>query len=179
MEERAVALVCQHLEIYPQMRIADVYKLLYQACMGAEHAITDEESVEHWLLEEWETFGEGSVECPREGQEEDLYEDLSLHTPIYRINLRPAKAKAVKPSLILEEFIRLGNGYPKNELVLTSTWEVISRKIRSGIIFLPDPEGIDEFNELVCENRFPPIHHSKEYSEAYRPAYRLVGRPFD
>ena len=79
MEERAAALVGQHLEVYPEMRIADVYKLLYQACMGAEHAITDAESVERWLLTEWDSLEVKPGGGPGEASDEELYEDLSLH----------------------------------------------------------------------------------------------------
>jgi hypothetical protein len=167
MEERAEKLVSRHLEKYPQMRIADVYKLLYQACMGAEHALSDRESLEKWLSQEWDSIEANENEC--------LYDDLSLHHPIYRINLRAAKVKDITSPQILDEFIRLGNEFPRNPEVLTNSWDLILRKFKAGKIELPDVDDIDEFDELVRKNQFPPMHHSMEYSEEYLPAYRLLG----
>ena len=175
MEERAVELVSRHLSTYPKMRIADAYKLLYQACMGPEHAIPDPLSVETWLLEEWESIEIGPEKESRADPEEDLYEELSLHHPIFRINLRAAKARNIEPSQILEEFVRLGHEFPKNRRVLENAWETVSRKIRAGNIALPDAGGLDEFDEMVREKGYPPMHHSREYAEAYKPSYRLVG----
>ncbi len=36
-------LLKQHLDWYPQMELRDVYKLLYQGVMGAEHLISSPE----------------------------------------------------------------------------------------------------------------------------------------
>jgi len=168
MEERALALVSQHIEMYPQMRVTDVYKLLYQACMGAEHAIISPETAEDWLMKEWSSISANP--------DEELYEDLALHHPIFRMNLRPAKAKNISPSKILDAFVKVGNEFPKNQEVLASVWEIVSRKIRAGKISLLDADKIDEFDKLVHENDYPAMHHSKEYAEAYKPTYRLVGR---
>ena len=167
MEERAVVLVSQHLNKYPEMRIADVYKLLYHACMGAGHAISNRGAAEDWLLEEW-----GSI---TENPDEKLYENISLHHPIFRINLRPAKARNIAPSEILDSFIKCGNEFPKNPAVFRNLWEIVSKKIRAGTIALPGADKIDEFDELVRDNEYPAMHHSREYAERYRPAYRAPG----
>jgi hypothetical protein len=167
LAERANALIFLHLKKYPECRIADVYKLLFQACLGPEHAITNRETLEDWLAKEWSSISPDF--------REELYEDLSLHHPIYRINLRPAKAKGIVSSKIIDAFISVGNGFPKKPEVFTNLWEIISRKTRAGQILLADAENIEEFDELVRENDYPAVHHSREYSEAYRPAYRLVG----
>lgn len=162
-----MSLVSHHLKKYPQMQITDVYKLLYQACMGAEHALDDPEAVKVWFDIEWEAI----VGNP----DEELYEDISLHHPIYRINLRSAKARDIPPSRILEEFKLVGSEFPKNPGVFTNVWDIVSRNIRAGNITLPDAEKIDGFNVNIIEHYYPPTHHSREYAEAYKPAYRLVG----
>jgi hypothetical protein len=168
MTERTMALVGQHLKKYPEMRIADLYKLFYQACMGPEHAITDLEGVQDWLLEEWE-----SVSANRD---EELFENITLFHHIYRINLRPAKAGEISPDKILQSFISLGNEFPKNPELFRSIWGVVSQHIKSGKIKLPDSAVLKVFNNTIVDNNYPPMHHSKEYTEAYRPAYRLVER---
>jgi len=167
MEERAMALVSEHLKKYPVSRIADIYKLLFQACFGPEHAIANRENMEDWLAKEWSSISYDP--------NEELYEDLSLHYPIYRINLRPAKARGIAPSKIIDAFISIGNEFPKKPETFTNLWKIISRKTRAGKILLADAENIAEFDKLVREKDYPAVHHSREYSEAYRPAYRLVG----
>lgn len=167
MEERVMVLVSQHLEKYPKMRIADVYKLLFQACMGPGHAMTNCANTNTWLVQEWDSV-DGNAD-------EDLYEDLSLHCPVFRINLRPAKAKGVEPSKILDLFFTLANEFPKKPEVLVSVWKTITEKIKGGKITLPDSDDIEKFNEFITEKEYPAMHHSEEYAKAYEPAYRLVG----
>ncbi len=167
MTERTVALVNSHKEKYPESRITDVYKLLYQACMGPEHALTNCANVNTWLMQEWDSISKDS--------EEELYEDLSLHYPVFRLNLRPAKAKNIEPSKISEIFFALANEFPKKPEVLVSVWDIVSEKIKGGIINLPDAGDINKFNEFITARQYPAMHHSDEYAKAYKPAYRLVG----
>ena len=167
MAERAGALVTQHLERYPEMRITDVYKLVYQACMGPSHAITNCANVNTWLMQEWDSI----VANP----DEEIYEDLSLHYPLFRVNLRPAKAKNIEPSKISDSFFNLANEFPKKPEVLVSIWGIVTQKIKAGKIVLPDSDDIDKFNEFIIAKEYPAMHHSEEYAKAYRPAYRLVG----
>ncbi len=170
MTERTVALVSQHLVKYPEMRIVDVYKLLYQACMGPEHALTDRKSVEVWLLEEWESVSAD--------QDEGLFENITLFHPIFRVNLRPAKAREIPPIEILQAFINLGNEFPKNPELFRNVWDTISMRIRNESVAVKDPDILSEFNETIKTDNFPVLHHSREYAEAYKPAYRLVGSKF-
>ncbi len=167
MTERATALVNEHLKERPESRLPDIYKLLYQSCMGPGHAMTNCANASTWLMQEWESIAENS--------EEELYENISLHYPIYRINLRLAKARNIEPSKILDSFVALANEFPKKPEVLVSVWEIVSGKIKAGKIILPDGDEIDEFNKFIIEKKYPPMHHSREYSDVYRPAYRLVG----
>jgi hypothetical protein len=167
MTERTMALVNSHSEKYPESRITDVYKLIYQACMGPEHAITNCANTNTWLMQEWDSL-EGDPD-------EVLYEELSLHYPLFRLNLRPAKAKKVEPSKISDSFFALSNEFPKKPEVLISVWEIITEKIKNGSLILPDSDEIKEFNDFITARQFPAMHHSDEYAKAYRPAYRLVG----
>jgi hypothetical protein len=166
--KRALCLVSEHLRRYPEMRVSDVYKLHYQACMGPEHAIVNPEAVEQWLMREWASASENLDEEP--------YEDLSIHHPIYRINLRPAKARNMAPSQILGGFLWCGDTFPKRPEVLVRVWNALSDDIKSGQIRLPDGDYIDEFNAHILKYNYPAIHHSPEYRICYRPAYRLVDK---
>jgi hypothetical protein len=166
--EKALDLVREHLRRYPKMRPSDIYKLLYHACMGPEHAITDLAAAEEWLLQEWSSLSENP--------DERLYEDLTLHHPIYRINLRPAKSGGVEPSSILGGFAEAGKRFPKRPDLLANAWAAVLERIKSGEVTIYDAEDINGFDAFVRKKEFPAMHHSPEYVEEYRPAYRLVDR---
>lgn len=49
----------KHLTRYPLLQIQNLYKLLHQAALGSEHALTDRLPVERWLRRELAEMGEG------------------------------------------------------------------------------------------------------------------------
>ena len=167
MEERVMGLVIQHLERYPEMRITDVYKLLYQSCMGPGHAMTNCANATTWLMQEWEVV--------QADEHDKLFEDIAIFHPLYRINLGPAKARGIRPDKIVDAFVSCCNEFPKNPDLFRTVWATVSGNIRSGNIVVPDAAGLEDFNCLVKEKQYPAMHHSREYSDAYGPAYRLVG----
>ena len=157
----------ENLERYPESRLADVYKLLYQSCMGPEHAIAGRKAAEAWLIEEWAAVSEGP--------DEPLYEDITIEQPVLRLNLRPAKARGLSPKPILDNFAALGDSFRKDIGLLQDVWKDISRRIKEGDVRVADARELAGFNNLLRERRYPPMHHSDEYFAAYKPAYRLVG----
>jgi hypothetical protein len=65
----------------------DLYKLIYQAAMGPEHAVSDEAGARKWLLEEIRNLGSGP--------EEPLVDSISPDGGVVRVHLRPfVRAKA-------------------------------------------------------------------------------------
>ena len=70
-----------HLARYPKMQARDVYKLLHQAAMGSEHAVTDIASARAWLERELAEIGPGPAE--------PLVDPISPDGQIARIHLRP------------------------------------------------------------------------------------------
>jgi hypothetical protein len=167
MRERATALVNEHLKERPESRIPDVYKLLYQSCMGPGHAMTNCANASTWLMQEWESV--------RAGEHDKLFENIAIFHPLYRINLGAAKIKGIRPDEIVDAFVSCCNEFPKNPDLFRSIWYVVSENIRSGNNVIPDAASLEDFNSLVKEKKYPAVHHSEEYVKAYRPAYRLVG----
>ncbi len=151
---------------YPGFCIADAYKLVYQGCMGPEHAITSPEAVKQWLDKEWD-----SVEA---STHDGLFADVTVHTPIYRINLRAAKAFGITKSQIHEKFLNLAEEFPKRPDLLIKIWAEISCQIELDNELVCNPKELAEFNKTIEENDFPAVHHSPEYREINKPAYRLV-----
>ena len=155
-----------HCKDYPGFRIADAYKLIYQGCMGPEHAITSPDAVKQWLDKEWEEI-EASTQ-------DGLYADVTVHTPIYRINLRAAKAFGITKDQILKEFIDLAQTFPKRPDLLRQIWAELTTQIKAGKELVNDPQDLAEFNRTIEDNNFPAVHHSPEYRVINKPSYRLV-----
>ncbi len=154
------AILHSHLSRYPAMQIQDLYKLLHQAAMGSEHAVSDPESARNWLRREIAEMGEGPPE--------PLVDPISPGGSIVRIHLRPFVDAGHAPDSLLDAFIRTANEYRGDFRVLEEYW-------RAAISTSRFPAGeMDEFFRFKEAQNFPAVHHSPEYQNLYRPAYRVV-----
>lgn len=167
LEKISIRIQIHYLD-FPGFCIADAYKLVYQGCMGPEHAITDPGAVKQWLDKEWESIEASS--------HDGLYSDVTVHSPVHRINLRVAKAFGISKEIILKEFIELAGTFEKRPDLLGEIWSEISRQIDSGMELVCNPQEIEEFNKLILKNDYPAVHHSTEYAENNRPTYRLINK---
>ena len=164
--EKVIWRMSQHYNDMEEFRLADAYKMLYQGCLGPEHAIPDPEAVKQWLYKEWEDVEASSLE--------GLFVDISIQQPIYRINLRAAKAFEITKGQILEEFMSLAREFPKRPDLLREYWQKISQQIQNGKKLVCNPEDLAHFNREILKNDYPAVHHSSEYREINKPSYRLV-----
>ena len=90
-----------HLLRYPQMQIADMYKLLHQAALGSEHAVRDEQAVRDWLERELSEM--------EAGPNDPLFDPISPDGKILRIHLRPYVRAGKNPEPLLRAFIQTAN----------------------------------------------------------------------
>lgn len=175
MDNELLELVSTRVRIhyldFPGFSIADAYKLVYQGCMGPEHAISDLDAVKQWLDREWDSIEASS--------HDGLYSDTTIHSPVHRINLRAAKAFGISKEIILERFIGTADKFQKRPDLLRELWAEISIQIETGKELVRNPQDLEEFNKLVKENDYPAMHHSPEYAKKNKPAYRLVNNIID
>jgi hypothetical protein len=158
-------LVSPHKGTRPEMRVRDVYKLLYQGVFGVGHIMGS--GAWDYLQREvsWIDL--------RDQASDPILESVSLDGSVVRVNLRP--------------FIR--EGYTLNQLMVAMRNSEI---IGNPADFV---EILDNFAKLVWSGRFDfehnevkeitnaldknapqPQHHTHQYREAYHPAYRVVKR---
>jgi hypothetical protein len=149
-----------HLSRYPALQIRDLYKLLHQAALGSEHAVSDRGSVGRWLARELQEIGEGIAE--------PLIDPISNNGEIVRIHLRPYLAAGHNPQSLLDAFIRTANGHRGDTRLLEQYWQAAVE-----MAIFPTPEMNDFYHELKDKN-FPAVHHSAEYEKLYKPAYRVI-----
>jgi hypothetical protein len=168
-EERIAGLLINHLARYPQMTVQDAYKLLFQAAMGAEHAVTNVEAAGRWLRHELQGLGDGP--------KEPLSDPLSPDSAFVRLHLRPYVAAQGNAAALLDAFVRTAREYHGSVQTLQRYWHTASRLATSGL--LPyTPAALQEFFTAMQAKEFPAVHHSAAYLHAYRPAYRVIGRDF-
>ena len=153
-----------HLARYPAMQIRDVYKLIHQAAMGSEHAVSNIEGVRKWMERELAEIGDGI--------DEPLIDPISEDGQILRVHLRPFVAQGGDPEMLLNAFIRTANEFHGVVDVLKKYWNVAT-----GIDFFLSAE-MDEFIESMRAKNYPAVHHSPDYERLYRPAYRVVWQKF-
>ena len=153
-----------HLSRYPKMQIQDVYKLLHQAALGSEHAVSDSESARRWLDRELTEMGEGI--------REPWIDPISPDGKIARIHLRSFIAAGYDPDLLLDAFVRTANEYRGDVHLLEQYWQVVSGTAGFSV------QEMNDFIGARKEKNYPAMHHSAEYNEFYRPAYRIVSLDF-
>ena len=162
-------LLADHLARYPKMEARDIYKLLFQAALGAEHAVRDEAAARDWLVRELDEMGSGP--------QEPLLDPISPDGRIVRVHLRPFVQAGGAPEALLRAFVRTANEVNGDREDLPR-WGAAAADFADTHPGPPTGEAIRSFFATMESQYYPTIHHSAAYLAAYRPAYRVVARDF-
>ncbi len=157
-------LIRAHLARYPRMEPIDLYKLLHQAVLGSEHAISDAASVRDWLESELATMGTGPAE--------PMIDSLRADGRIVRIHLRPFAAAGGDSEALLQAFIGTA-AVEGSRGELSRALEVAIGLARARALPWSDSAVSGLFSRLAAQG-YPAVHHSVAFREHYRPAYRVV-----
>ena len=140
------------------MNEEDVVKFAFQGMLGVGHLINSESDAKDRLAAEM-----ASLESD---DSEPLIEKIS--TDWVRLNLRPAKAKGMSEDELAWYLLR------------SSEWGPLSFTRRNVYNFCVKLDGSDKMKaaaeKVLDENWLP--SHSKQYREAYHPAYRVIYKDF-
>lgn len=169
MENDLRRILADHCRRYPRLQVADLYKLLHQASMGSEHAVSGEAGVRAWLERELVTMGAGP--------EEPLIDPISPDGEIVRVHLRPYTAAGLDPEQLLEAFVQTAREYRGFAERLQRYGQVAGDMAAAGLLPFR-PAQVRAFMQRMEERGFPAVHHSPVYETLYRPAYRVVARTF-
>jgi len=147
--------------------VRDIYKLTYQGEFGVGHLVTDREDLQANLDAELQTMDKGIADS--------LLQPCDPDGAQYRMSLRAFRKLGVPSSDIANamiESIRLTTG---DSVRFVLKWTHVGRILRK---YAPDLYR-DEYESFTADARklgYPPVHHSKEYSNLYKPAYRVLHR---
>jgi hypothetical protein len=158
-------LLGQHLQRYPHMELADIYKLLHQSALGPEHAVADPPAARARLKAEAASLGEGP--------EDPMTDPISPDGKLARIHLRPYIDAGHGLDLLADAFIQTARTYPGAADKLVKFCGCLGDLAGAGGIPFPQDE-VERYFQSIADQGYPAVHHSNAYREAYRPAYRVV-----
>jgi hypothetical protein len=152
----------------PLAAASDIYKLLHQSVFGPGHIIQDKDSARAYLLKEMESAGPTKTG-------EQLYEEIG--GGMVRVNIRPFRDSKGSTESLLQAMIDTANsnsGTPEEMAERINE----ARRVLSGA---NKKELADELKSLAdkhADKGYPAAHHSENYRNAYKPAYRIIDKRY-
>ncbi len=163
-------LLQMQLSWYPLIELRDVYKLLYQGVMGSEHLMPSREEYKHDLEAEFESL--------QPDMTERLLELVRADGALYRLNLRPYKARQLGLDQLISYLIETAHVVTGTRDELLATWEEFTQLCLQGKIPQFDAVAIQQFSQWLEQVDYPALHHSEVYQCEYQPAYRLIAAKY-
>ncbi len=154
---------------YPEMQVQDCYKLLFQSCLGSEHAGGDPATAARWLDKELAAMGPGN--------DEPVIDPISPDGRIVRVHLRPFVRRHGDAGRLVEAFVQTANSFHGSRESLAAAWEQVVRLAAAGELSF-SAEAAREFGHEMAAAGYPAVHHSEQFNTLYRPAYRVIAREF-
>jgi hypothetical protein len=159
-------LVQKHLSWYPLMELRDIYKLLYQGVMGAEHLMPSREEYTRYLETEYEPLQPDPTQR--------VLEPVRYDGALYRLNLRPYKARQPGLEQLIPYLLETAHIITGSRAELLAVWSEFTQLCLQGQIQQFDAAFIQPFSQWLEQVDYPALHHSETYSQQYQPAYRLI-----
>ncbi|MCR4604306.1 MAG: hypothetical protein K5683_12360 [Prevotella sp.] len=162
--------VNRQLENYPKSRLLDLYKSCFQDFMGAEHLVSDRQSVKAYLDRELQTTSLDNLMSW-------YYEPCGIDSQYFRVSLRAVKEGILTEDILLDAFMRSANSERRPAVeAWRDRWHKIIGTIELMNLSLPYYHEDMEFIDSILNDGKYAISHSPEYREAYHPHYRIVER---
>lgn len=162
-------ILLDHAARYPDWQIEDLYKLIHQAALGSEHAVTGREQARCWLDDELAHLD--SV------KNEPLIDPIAEGGSIVRVHLRPLVENHLLPSQLLDAFLRTSREFRGSIQRLDDQWQQAVLLSSQGLLDF-DPVEMISFYANIRSQGYPAVHHSDIYNSSYHPAYRVVAVEF-
>ncbi len=163
--EQTRKLLIRHYRSYPDLKIQDVFKFLYQSAFGCEHLVSSLEVAKEYVSKELAALhneGERGI---------DLLDGAYSRVPLSYMD----------HGLSAETFAKLFVASAKQETNgmgdLLQKLKIAKELVAQGSL----PFRPDEFENAAAEwaaEGYPAIHHSNAFREAYRPSYRVIANEY-
>jgi hypothetical protein len=156
----------REIETYPLSTLQDIYKNFFQDRFGPGHIISDTASAGRYLREELLSYDKPSGEH---------YESTGYLGNFYRLNLSVIKEGLIDYDTFFTTFIESINGFkPISIEEWREEWRKINTIISNMDLNIKDYQKDSIAILHLLEQGKYVMHHSKEFSEAYSPHYRII-----
>lgn len=156
----------EQIERHPSVQPQDLVKLCYQAAYGAEHLLSDPARAQNYL----------EYECAQvEADNMALYEPIS--DQVCRVNLAAWKASGFPLQWLFRMFVASASVNHNGKEQFSEYLRTAERVVTEGETRF----SLEDWSLFLAEYRqagMPAVHHSSQYREAERPAYRIVNRQY-
>lgn len=159
-------IVSHHLTHYPALDIQDLYKLVFQAAMGSEHAVADADRVERRLKSEVQDMPPTPVDGP-------MADPVSPDHRLVRVNLRPFIFHGGDLGRLTTAFINTSRMFTPSTATLGTYWEWL-QEMAGSEDFPFSGDDLADYGGAQQAKQYPAVHHSPGYRRLYHPAYRVV-----
>jgi len=166
--EQIQAVVKNQLTEYPKSTLQDLYKNFFQDYFGPGHIVSDTTSAGAYLDRELASFEQASGA---------YYEPTGYNGNFYRLNLSVIKEGIISRDIFFDAFVRSVSNI---EFITIEEWRVEWAMIDSVIYSMNLPlvgyaQEREKIFSLLQQGGYV-MHHSKPFSEAYDPHYRIIAR---
>ena len=166
-----LSLLGAHLQRYPAMGLADVYKLLHQAAFGVGHRITSKKETRAWLEHERGLLRPDAAQV--------LIEGVHPAGVWVRVHLIPYLAYRHDVRPLLDAYMRSARDVePRQTEQMAAWWAFFERLCAEDAAYAERFSAREArlFGMVRAEEDWPAVHHSPAYLRHYRPFYRVLVR---
>ncbi len=156
------------LHQYPASTLQDIYKSFFQDEFGPGHLVPDSAGAAEYLIYELSVMvSRGNLTA----------EPCGTGQHFYRVPLDLVKDGIIPPEVYLSAFLASAGEFKPPEISTWKTrWQIILREIEKMDLYIPGYETDKmKLGQLLDTGEFV-VHHSKIYSDAYDPHYRIMNR---
>lgn len=159
------SVIKQHLQLYPEIQPADIYKMVYQGMLGPGHLGADPKMINKYICMELSEI--------EPDPDADLIENITPDSHFVRINLKKFLDMNLSVDGLAEVVLRSSGDTGNSKADFIHVWENIVHLVNNGKIAI-NKGAFNKFNRWAEENNYPVVHHSDVYFDLYLPAYRVV-----
>lgn len=162
-----------HLEHYPLLQAADIYKLVHQSVFGPGHIVESADQCRKVLEHEFARLSSLPPDTATLAPVSET-EPLDPEGELVRVNLAPLRAGSSMADALVSVLVETARTFVpvagKMPARLAASVEWCRKRLPEQAVWL------EEIADAAPREGFPPTHHSAAYEAAYRPAYRVVRR---
>lgn len=161
--------VNEQLEQYPESTLIDIYKSFFQDEFGPGHMMEDTVMARQYL--DYELAGMKS-------RGNHLVEPCGTGKQFFRVPLDLVRDNIIPKQEFLQAFFESGKTFKIPDVSIWSEkWQKILQEIESLHLEINDYESDKDAIETLLDSGEAVVHHSKAYSAAYSPSYRIISKP--